>query len=985
MRKIVPLLVVGFLILSSIGAVAIRVSTQRQEQNIEIPKSNEIITTGQVEELQDNIQVSEPIFTQSNNYMTVELAEGHLMMETGRPMLPVITKTYSFPQGTEIINVDVQMDTIKYDLSKKIEPSPQPVAPTDDVVLPDKGVDQSVYSSSNLYPSNPYDVWYTAGLRDDNWVITVHVKCYTQYSPANNKIYVPDDIQINIDYDPAVQSSSAATYDMLIITDEKFETALQPLVDHKNNVVGVRTVMETVQDILPQYSGNFPAEDIKLRIYDAVKDWKIKYVLLAGGHRGQTNDYYVPVFDSNNFDGAVSHSVGEPYDLTYTCDLYYADVYKVAGGQFVFETWDTNGNGKYAEGPYENDNPDKPDYDVDICVGRIPFRYSWEVPIVVDKIIKYETTADDSWFKKGVMVGGDTSPPAREDEPGQITRGVYEGELVCDKTASHLAREGFTSEKIYTSIPGAFTSTQDVIDAISAGCGFVDMQGHGNPAVWGNFLPDAEKESDFVYGFTIVDTRFFDNGYKLPVILLDGCHNGQFAVTMQQIIESDHSLDFPRYNFLEWVPTDTASWFLLQEGGGGIGVISPTALGYGYINKYITEGLGGWLMPRFAEAYADAKESDQTLGKMWKVAMQAYIDEFPIYTDEIDRKTIEERQLFGDPSLKIGGYQTMMSNGNQNAKTTSEDDYEVVPAVTVPIPTWEKGQKWTYKIYDIDFKFNELAERDFDIQFTSGDINVEVADVSDNYKLHFETDNVDAYIDIDYDPLTGEDPTVMELEMEDVVLKGDIFIDKNTLQIINMKPKINWQIDTNELLDSLDLGNLGRALVELLLPDAIPISINLEVDFESPYTILDFPLESDKTWILQGTTITLDGKITSQYLDLLKFINDIAKIFGINLVPPEFAKYLPQIDISDFMADQGIENEFEVPEQERIIRKSPFAVGDMKSVNVPAGTYNAYDIKFVQGVGDIYYAPEVENVVKIIGNLNDFIPIVDNIELELIK
>ena len=509
------------------------------------------------------------------------------------------------------------------------------------------------------------------------------------------------------------------------------------------------------------------------------------------------------------------------------------------------------------------------------------------------------------------------------------------------------------------------------------------MQGHGNPAVWGNFLPDAEKESEFVYGFTIVDTRFFDNGYKLPIILLDGCHNGQFAVTMQQIIDNDHSLDYPRYNFLEWVPTDTGSWFLLQEGGGGIGVISPTALGYGYINKYITEGLGGWLMPRFAEAYAS--EGADTLGKMWKTAMQAYIDEFPIYTDEIDRKTIEERQLFGDPSLKIGGYQTM-SSGNKNAKTTSyDDDYEIVPAVTANVPTWQVGQEWTYKIHDIDFKFNELAERDFDIQFTAGDINVKVADVtSDTYKLHFDTDNVDAYLDIYYDPLTGEDPTDMEVEMEDVVLSGDIFIDKNTLQIINMKPKINWDINTDELLDSLDL-DIGKALIKLLLPDAIPITINLEVDFESPYTLLDFPLDPGKTWVLQGTTVTLDGKITSKYLDLLNLVNNIGKIFGINLVPPEFAKYLPQIDISDFMADNDMENEFEIAEQEKIMRKPPYAVGDMKSVSVPAGTYNAYDILIVQGVGNIYYSPDVENVVKIQGNLKDFIPIVENIKLELIS
>jgi hypothetical protein len=52
---------------------------------------------------------------------------------------------------------------------------------------------------------------------------------------------------------------------------------------------------------------------------------------------------------------------------------------------------------------------------------------------------------------------------------------------------------------------------------------------------------------------------------------------------------------------------------------------------------------------------------------------------------------------------------------------------------------------------------------------------------------------------------------------------------------------------------------------------------------------------------------------------------------------------------------------------------------------VDAGSYSAYNIWLLKGVGMFYYAPDVQNLVKIEGNVQDFIPLIDQISLDLVE
>jgi len=139
--------------------------------------------------------------------------------------------------------------------------------------------------------------------------------------------------------------------------------------------------------------------------------------------------------------------------------------------------------------------------------------------IVVNKIIEYENNADDSWFKKAIMIAGDTFTPGRHD----TAYGYYEGEMETAITVDLLEGIGFDVEKLWLSIPGVWTGQQDVINAISAGAGFIHMAGHSNPASWGNHPADDDGETPItIEGMKLRDMKEYSNENKLPVVVLGG-------------------------------------------------------------------------------------------------------------------------------------------------------------------------------------------------------------------------------------------------------------------------------------------------------------------------------------------------------------------------------------------------------------------------------------------------------------------------------
>jgi hypothetical protein len=349
------------------------------------------------------------ITEKDEQYIRVSFSQNdQLLLNPGKPILPKYTQIFELPFGAT--NIDIQItssEPIKQTIHKQIQPSPaaMPLSPIENYTAPLQK-DEQLYQSNKPYPSKCYQYNVGVGVNKNFEHITyVTVHWYPiQYIPAQNIITISETADITVTYTPpkSIPFPQTTTYDMVIIAPFAFSDALQPLITHKNTY-GIKTILKTTEDIYAHYNGFDKAEQIKYFIKDALEQWNIKYVLLAGGlkstiyakARDNTNlgasGWYIPVRYSN---------IDENGDNGFPSDLYYADIYKAGG---VFENWDSNGNGILGEYP-----EDMPDLIPDVAVGRLAFSDVQEVQNVVNKIITYETTSYGSdWFKKMMVVSGD--------------------------------------------------------------------------------------------------------------------------------------------------------------------------------------------------------------------------------------------------------------------------------------------------------------------------------------------------------------------------------------------------------------------------------------------------------------------------------------------------------------------------------------------------------------------------------------------------
>lgn len=969
-KKMLVVLTISLFVLSTTGSILGASGEQSDNnENLEIEKHS--------------LSLQKANFVKEGDYIKVNLGESEAFLsDSGKPMLPVISRTYDFPMGTRIADVNVNIQWEKHNLDSKITPTPVIVPKSVDVdpaTVEERTIDEATYSSNELYPEKPFSIRYGAGLKDMEHVIFVNVKCFPQYSPVNDYINIPTKIDINIEHEltnPTQQNEDQ--YDLIIITHDVFEDDLQRLVTHKENM-GITTKMITVDEIYQDYDSESPYdwEQIKMYLADHVLDWDTKYVLLAGGHKGQTNEWWVPDFRSHCWDPEDAYD--PPYDETYSSDLYYADIFESDGS---FSSWDSNDNGIYAEGPDLPSGTDQMDFYPDVHLGRIPMRYDWEADVVVDKIIEYETTADDSWFKTAVLAGGDGFPPERY---GSIADpDIWEGEVVCDEFADLLANRGVVSTKCYCSDEGDIQvkESADVYNEISKGCGFVHLTGHASPNVLGSYEPGTGITPPPLIPFAnIYNIIQQDNEGKLAFFINEGCHNAQFDVTTQELIDYnyDENEDFV-FGRSEWLPHDQSSWMLLHKGGGAIGVIGNTALGLGGLNEGCTEFVGGWIMLRFAEAWG-VKGEDYT-GSVWTYGINGYIDNFDVSGDTGDRKTIEERALIGDPSVRLGGYGLLAGSDDPG------NDKTEYGSVSASAPTWSVGDSWTYSLKNADIDLNPIENREISLELNAGDIELEVINVkSTTYEASISSNNIDLTIGLTFDPyIEGEEATsIPTVSLNNVDVEGIIVFDKENLGIKNIDLDLSFDVVDNlgVIEDLLQIQLPG--FISILTPFmSIPANIDLTIDFDNAFEMLQFPLENEDKWEIPANTatITIDGAIKSIWLRILKFINRF-----VSIVPPEFAKHLPNIDISELLNDMGIDTfyEIEIPEiTEPVLEESPiFWVKGSETVNTPAGSFDAVKVSVVEDNAKLYYSESEGNFVKIVGSISDYIPILDDITLEL--
>lgn len=586
MKNMISVGVVGLLVLTSLGAAA-----------FSIEDTTQTITA-------DQVYFQEPFTSIQNEYTVLDLPESTgLLRQTGKPLLPMISKVYTYPFGTIIDNVEVTYGASTEIILEKpviLSPKPQILSTQDQQNLDISS--EVMQTQESWYPTHSFSYRAATGLQNGNHVTFVSVYLYPlQYQQGTNTLRYSQEAFIHLTTtQPAQPLYFGNVYSLLILTPAQFTTQLQPLVTYKNDN-GIATVMTTLEDI--PHVGEDVQEDIKYYIKDAIETWGVTNVILVGA--GLEGQELFPVRNAWISSGS--------YEEYFPSDLYYADIYDSGGG---FSNWDFDNDGKYAEYPWD---VLVADLYPDVYLGRLACNDASEVTAIVDKIIDFKE--HNKVMNKILQLGGDTFPGDDEN----VNEGEYSNAVVMTKLP------GYTAIRLWAS---AATLTKDNIRKnINKGVDFVDCSGHGSWASWATHPPNDDQTwlppqtfySPYT-GFLYIDVETFFNSKKLPVFVMNACSTSKFS-------ESENCI----------------SWKIVSKPrGGGIASFGASGIGYGIPGSHETDALWGWMeVHLFEELY-----TTKVLGQVWGNAITDYLNSF-FMLEDADYKTILEMQLFGDPTTVI--------------------------------------------------------------------------------------------------------------------------------------------------------------------------------------------------------------------------------------------------------------------------------------------------------------------------------------------
>ncbi len=629
-KKIKKKITIGIIVLF-IGATIMPNIIHTSANELKMKENTEIIVFFQ--------EFSTPSIEHDGDQIIVNVKESNsFTTDQGGPKLPVYSKTFELPWGAEIGDIKFKISEEKtMSLIDKIEPVPFFKNLKYGQVTQQKKISLEIYENINYYPSEWFTYKKGTGInKNGDHVLFLSISVYPiRYLSKENLIKYITSFEIEVLYEKSeITNFKTYLYDLVIIAPSEFSDTLQPLVNHKNTY-NVKTILMPLEDIYDSYNGRDEAEKIKYFIKYALEEWGINYVLFVG----DITILPIRITQSMMFSGHGNDLLS---------DLYFADIYD---NSYNFCSWDKNENNSFGEviynwhsWPPEIIDIDGVDLYPDVHIGRLPCSNNQEVALMVDKIIYYEKeTYNQDWFKKIILAGGDTFPPRRLSDFFK-----FEGEITNKKVAEQLPE--FEHIKLWATKRNLNALTFN--RAINKGAGFLTYAGHGYEVGWATYKPNSILHRKIVYFTPFL--YFLKNGYKMPIVFLDACLTSKLDFTIDDLemyypnfVKLIQILTGNSYKPNDYIPT--FSWAMMNiKNGGAIATIGATRTAYTGVSRNDVFAGAGYLDVAFFKAYYDGT----TVGEMLTGAQNDYIN----YVGK-DYFTIEEFVLFGDPSLRVGGYQ----------------------------------------------------------------------------------------------------------------------------------------------------------------------------------------------------------------------------------------------------------------------------------------------------------------------------------------
>jgi hypothetical protein len=191
----------------------------------------------------------------------------------------------------------------------------------------------------------------------------------------------------------------------------------------------------------------------------------------------------------------------------------------------------------------------------------------------------------------------------------------------------------------------------DILKSLNEGAGFVDFEGHGNTYSWNTIWHDGVYPKNWAGGFNVFLYPLLLNGNKLPVVIVGGCHNGLYNVSVIPALKDRFRTD-NNTNYFCSLPSPVcfSAGLVTKAHGGAIGSTGCTGYGIGASGDPASS-LSAALESNF---FYEIGNGSTHLAQAHSRAIQKYVNENEISFS--DAYCITEWALFGDASLTFGGY-----------------------------------------------------------------------------------------------------------------------------------------------------------------------------------------------------------------------------------------------------------------------------------------------------------------------------------------
>ncbi len=394
--------------------------------------------------------------------------------------------------------------------------------------------------------------------------------------------------------------------DVLYIAPAEFHAALSPLLSHRQSQ-GYTALTVDVQTIYDTWNyGQVSPEAIRSFLRHAAATWSRPpfAVTLVGDGTSDPLNYT----DHNNTNFIPPYlAMVDPWLGETACETCYAQL--------------------------DGDNP-LDDPLPDLMLGRLPVKNVVELPILINKIISYETASDSGpWRARNIYVADNyRDANNRVDAAGDFA--------TFSEASVALQPAGISVQRLYydpsPSNPGdiwrepdAVTAHQKTLSLLSQGAGLVNYNGHSHHWQWAS--TDVSASPPYLLGLWDIDT--LTNSGQPSVLLEMTCLTSAF----QQPAHSGTVID---------------ERLLLHPTGGAVAVWGSTGLGVAYGHDALQRG--------FYQALWNAPPMTASLGQL---TLAGYLELFS--NGACCQDTLRTFALLGDP-LTPARVKPMVSSGDQH-------------------------------------------------------------------------------------------------------------------------------------------------------------------------------------------------------------------------------------------------------------------------------------------------------------------------------